>query len=582
MTRLYPLWLVCGMLLWAGTEPAQAQGYRTLVPEPGTSVSGKRTALVIGNSAYAHARPLQNPGHDAADMAAALHRLGFTVVTGTDLSQEAMERAVDDFTEESQGAAVALVFYAGHGVEVQGENFLIPVDARIEAQTDVKYRAVSAAWVLERVKGAVGEGLSMLVLDACRDNPFRSWRSSGGGGLSAMNGPSGSIIAYATGPGDVASDNETGRNGLYTQMLLEEMARPGVEVSRMLRRVGARVAEASSGEQQPWMAASYVNDFYLAPEQQGGTPVASAEDLFRRGRAAEIAAEFDAALSAYQQAAEMGHAGAMAGLADVYYYGLGVLVNDAKAIRWAERAAGAGDPNGMHRLAAHYEHGIGMERDAAAADRWGRQSIAGLRRLANAGDAVAQKNLGDAYRYAIGTRPGDAAGAVQWYRRSAEQGYAPAQTTLGVMYSSGEGVEPDAAEAARWYRRAAEQGYARAQEKLGDMYQHGRGVERSDATAIYWYRKAAEQGHAGAQTTLGVKYAFGYDGLVKDDAEAARWYRKAAEQGHAGAQNNLGVMYQHGRGVEKNIETAVYWYRKAAEQGSQVAKDNLRELGYDE
>ncbi len=171
----------------------------------------------------------------------------------------------------------------------------------------------------------------------------------------------------------------------------------------------------------------------------------------------------------------------------------------------------------------------------------------------------------------------DYAEAVRWYRKSAEQGGASAQYSLGWMYRNGYGVDKDYIEAVRWYRKSAEQGNSYAQDNIGDMYYYGYGVDKDYAEAVRWYRKSAEQGKASAQYNLGWMYQNGY-GVDKDYVEAVRWYRKSAEQGRSYAQYNLGLMYENGYGVEKSKREAVFWYKKAAAQGDEDAEKKVKEL----
>ncbi len=196
--------------------------------------------------------------------------------------------------------------------------------------------------------------------------------------------------------------------------------------------------------------------------------------------------------------------------------------------------------------------------------------------MAQQGDAPAQTILGLMYFNGQGVAKNDAT-AVTWYRRAAEQGYAGAQNNLGLMYFNGRGVAKNDATALAWFIKAAEQGDASAQNNLGFMYEEGRGVTKDEARAVAWYRKAAEQGNEAAQNHLGIMYRNGR-GVAKDEAIAVAWYTKAAEQGDASAQNNLGFMYEEGRGVTKDEARAVAWYTKAAEQGNSRAVDNINNL----
>ena len=263
-----------GLAALFASTPASAQRYRTLTPEAGTATSGaRRVALVIGNAAYTHATPLRNAANDATDMAAALRRVGFTVVSGTDLSHESMDRALAEFSASlpaglrrpPSSTPATVSRWPARTTSSR------PTPTSSSA-AQVRYRALALGAVMEALAES-GARFKLVVLDACRNDPFRGWRSAGGGGWAATQGPSGTMIAYGTAPGAPASDNPTGRNGLFTQALLAELGTPGVEASRLMRVVGQRVRQESGGEQEPWVSASYDGDFYFVP---GEGDVASA------------------------------------------------------------------------------------------------------------------------------------------------------------------------------------------------------------------------------------------------------------------------------------------------------------------
>jgi TPR repeat protein len=201
------------------------------------------------------------------------------------------------------------------------------------------------------------------------------------------------------------------------------------------------------------------------------------------------------------------------------------------------------------------------------------EDIAALRKRAEAGDAVAQYNLGVCYVDGNGV-PQNMIEAVKWYLKAAEQGNANAQFNLGCCYCNGDGVLKDPTEAVKWWRKAAEAGDASAQFNLGVCYVDGNGMPKNMAEGVKWYRKAAEQGNADAQHNLGVCYTEGM-GAPKDMVEAAKWSRKAAEQGNANDQYDLALCYDRGDRVPKDLHEAVKWYRKAAEQGFAPAQHNL-------
>jgi TPR repeat protein len=192
--------------------------------------------------------------------------------------------------------------------------------------------------------------------------------------------------------------------------------------------------------------------------------------------------------------------------------------------------------------------------------------------LADQGFASAQSNIGLMYAEGRGVAR-DHAAAANWFRKAAEQGVASAQNNLGLMYDNGQGVPQDHAAAMSWYRKAAEQGHASAQNNLGVMYVKGQGVAPDHAAAVNWFRKAAEQGNASAQYSLGLMYAKG-QGVPQDQAAAASWYRKAADQGVANAQNSLGTVYFSGHGLPLDYVHAHAWFDLAAERGNKDAARN--------
>ncbi|MEI7612376.1 MAG: caspase family protein [Betaproteobacteria bacterium] len=223
--------------------------------------SPRRVALVIGNSAYQQA-PLRNPANDARDIAATLKRLGFDVILRTNADLPTMERAVDEFYASLKRGGTGLFYFAGHGMQVGGINYLVPVGARLQSESDVRYQTMDAGKVLGKMEDA-GNGLNLVILDACRNNPFaRSFRSASQG-LAKMDAPTGSLIAYATAPGSVAADGE-GRNGVYTTHLLKNLATPKLSVEEMFKRVRLGVVGETQKAQVPWEASSLTGNFSFA------------------------------------------------------------------------------------------------------------------------------------------------------------------------------------------------------------------------------------------------------------------------------------------------------------------------------
>ena len=229
--------------------------------------SEQRMALVIGNSAYSTG-PLRNPVNDAADMAAALQKLGFEVILKKNATLQEMEEAVFHFADRLKKGGVGLFYFAGHGVQVNGENYLLPVGANISKETDVKYKAVNANRIMDEMAYA-NNGLNVVLLDACRDNPFaRTFRSTSRGLAIVNSAPAGTFISFSTGPGQVARDGE-GRNSPYTAALLKYMQIPGLTISDVFINVRTRVKQETG--QIPWELSSLEGQFYFVPDSQRKT-----------------------------------------------------------------------------------------------------------------------------------------------------------------------------------------------------------------------------------------------------------------------------------------------------------------------
>ena len=223
---------------------------------PGFVFADGRVALVVGNSTYAHIGRLPNPDNDAADMSAALRRLGFEVTTEFDADRVELTEALRAFTRQSAGADVSLVFYAGHGIEMDGVNYLVPVDARLERDVDVRFETVTVDDLLVSTTGA---SLRLVVLDACRNNPLArsmqrtaATRTVSGGSFADLNEDllgDETLVAYAAAAGTTAADGR-GRNSPYTAALLSHLETP-LEIGLLFRRVRAAVLAATNGTQRP-------------------------------------------------------------------------------------------------------------------------------------------------------------------------------------------------------------------------------------------------------------------------------------------------------------------------------------------
>jgi hypothetical protein len=230
----------------------------------------KRLALVIGNGAYP-AAPLRNPVNDARAVAERLRGLGFEILVRENASQREMRRAILEFGDRlREDGGVGLFYFAGHGMQVAGRNYLLPVDAVVRSEREVEVESVDVAAVLARMETAKNR-LNIVILDACRDNPFERGFRSAAHGLAAIEAPSGTLVAYATAPGRVARDGD-GDHGVYTGALVKALGERGLRIEEMFKRVRQAVQEATGGEQVPWEASSLVGEFAFAPP---ATPAAA-------------------------------------------------------------------------------------------------------------------------------------------------------------------------------------------------------------------------------------------------------------------------------------------------------------------
>ena len=254
------------------------------------ALAASRVALVIGNTDYEHTTPLRNPRHDATDMARELRGLGFEVIEGLDLHEMAFESKLRAFARASRGAEVTLFFYAGHALQVDGENYLVPTDAKLVDEVGLERETFKLAAFLREMRGDT----NLVFLDACRDNPLakslarsmgRTRSSAVGRGLKRIETEGGKLIAYATQPGNVAEDGD-GRNSPFTAALLAHLASPGLSVHDMLTVVTGAVVEDTHGQQEPWVHSSLREPFYFKLEIVADTGSVS-EDAARAYEAAE-------------------------------------------------------------------------------------------------------------------------------------------------------------------------------------------------------------------------------------------------------------------------------------------------------
>jgi Caspase domain len=260
-----------------------------------TAAAEKRVALVVGNSAYVHANALPNPVNDGGDMAKALAEVGFEVILGLDLSKSGFDGKVRDFARALENADVALFFYAGHGLQVSGKNYLLPVDAKLQVERDLDFEAISLDFVLKQMELDRDDKTNIVFLDACRDNPLgrKLARSMGtrsatiAQGLAQVQAGVGTFIAYSTQPGNVALDGE-GRNSPFTAALVKDLRLPDRNLNAVMIEVRKDVTAATGGKQVPWDLSALTGDFFFQLAAAPGTlPRPDADAVQKRLRELE-------------------------------------------------------------------------------------------------------------------------------------------------------------------------------------------------------------------------------------------------------------------------------------------------------
>jgi TPR repeat protein len=536
----------------------------------GPASADKRIALIIGNSAYENVTRLDNPKNDAALMADTMRGLGFTLVGNgpqVDLDKAGLDRAVQNFGQLIQGADVALFYYAGHGVQVNGSNYLVPVNANPTREADVDFQMVDVNVVLRQMQGS-GTRLNLVVLDACRNNPFgnRGLRATDGG-LAQMRAPEGTLISYATQPGSVAQDGADGHSP-YTKALANTVRRAGLDIFQTFNQVGLTVKRATGGSQQPWVSSSPIDgEFYFVPPTGSAAvshqPDAPAQDAPPAKSRPDEPAD---ARRSLEKAANTGDTNAMVNLGFMYERGNGVPRSLAEAVNWYGKAAAGGNTYGMRNLGTLYRDGNGVAKSVTEARKWFEKAVAG-------GNVEAMNSLGLLYQTGIDGPP-NYAEARKWFEKAVSGGNSDAMNSLGFLYETGMGAPPNYTEARKWFEKGVAAGNVHAMVNLGYLYDKGYGVAQNYSEALKWYEKGAAGGEAVGMKNAGIFYRDGF-GVAKDPAEARSWFEKAAAAGNGDAMTSLGFLYETGNGVPKDYVEARKWYEKSVVAGSAIGMTNL-------
>jgi len=559
---------------------------------PAAAHAGTRVALVVGNGTYAAAGQLANPLSDARLVGHALRQTGFEVVPMNNATVAQMRAALSSFRQKAQGAEVALVYFAGHGIEANGRNWLLPVDARLASDYDLGFEAID----LDQVLGALtGAQKRIVVLDACRNNPFgQAWKA----GSRAVTRGLGRVevddvlVMFAAAPGSTASDG-TGGNSPFARSLVQRLVQPGLMLQVLPGKVRDDVVAATGGEQKPFVSASISGEeYYLVPGSAPARPpttlqapqapayVASVPRPQTSVDATMLNAECERltsvestsvlpvlAIPACTRAVEVlpGNAAMKMRLGFAY----NANKDYAQARNWFEQAAADGNSSAMTNLGVLYRDGNGVVADFLQARAWFEQAYA-------KGSVLAMRNLGFLYANGQGV-PQDFAQARRWFEQAAAQGNAEATGQLGIYYQFGKGVTQDYLQARRWYEQAVAKGDGDAMNNLGTLYRDGIGTGQDYVQARRLFEQAHAKGSVLAMRNLGFLYANG-QGVPQDFAEARRWFEQAAAKGNAEAMGQLGIHYQFGKGVTRDYLQARRWYEQAVAKGDGDAMNNLGTL----
>jgi TPR repeat protein len=522
----------------------------------------KRVALIVGNAAYSSASTLENPVNDARKLGEALKELNFEVLQQENLQRSSFLETIRMFSKSLEGADVALFFYAGHGIQVAGENYLVPSDAHLQEESDISAELIAVKSLLQQMDGSAKTRI--ILLDACRDNPFALTLAGAmgnraveiGQGLARVDAGPGTLIAYATEPGNVALDGTDG-NSPFTKALLTHISTPDLDIARMLRRVRMDVIETTEGAQIPWENSSLVLDFTFNPTEQGKLALASSEEaLWEAVRYGDNPDEVRLYLERYPNGQFAEDALKLLNNALGHKHPSIADNQDAKARQSGSR------PVKICLAIENADIGLGDPEEAVQACY----------------DAVALFPNSALLRLLYGKvldRSGNEAEASRQYRQSAELNNTEAMVELAVAYELGKGVEWQPGETLRLLEKSARLGNANAMNLLAHSYSEGNLVDYDEAKAFEWFQKAAEAGNPEAAFYVAGAYDRG-EGIEQNDFKARHWYQRALASDDEGlAATNLAWMYLKGRGGDKNIDRARELLEKAAAADDPIA---MREL----
>ncbi|MEE9315024.1 MAG: caspase family protein [Rhizobiaceae bacterium] len=562
--------------------------------------AAKKIALVIGSDAYQNLPKLKKAVNDARSVSTALESIGFTVVKGENLTRREMSRSLSRLERLIEPGDQVFFFFAGHGVALGATNYLIPADMPLPEPGEnglVKDEAFAVDIIVRRIQSR-GAAASYIVLDACRNNPFKTKGGRAIGtsrGLAKISAPEGVFVLFSAGIGQTAldrlSDEDPNPNSVFTRNLVPLLTQPGLSHVQLAKIVQSKVktlAKKVDHKQQPAYYDQVDGHMYLVegeqkvalqqkPVEKKAKPdseLYADERIYNQIKGSKSVAVLKAFIKKYPnsfystllkarltelESGEPKPKQPVVATPQIPVNKVVITKTDSREITSCDRLAAF--PGDLNKLT----QGVKFSKiEAAKAIPACRQALEffpnNVRLIYQLG-----RSLDSAKKYTE---------AFSLMKIAAGKDYPAAAAHFGSMFVDGLGVKKSNAEAVYWFRKGAELGDANSMNRLGVMIEYGSGVDKSETEAVYWYQKAAEKGHVTAMNNLGVSYKQG-QGVDKSDSEAVSWYRKAAEKGYAQAMRNLGFMLKNGRGVAKSNAEAVYWYRKAAELGDAKSMNRL-------
>ncbi|MEO1019795.1 MAG: caspase family protein, partial [Pseudomonadota bacterium] len=568
--------------------------------------AGDRHAIVIGNSAYRYLDGLPNPSNDARSMALTLQDLAFNVTLLEDVTLEELKETFDRLPSKVRPGEVALVFYAGHGVQFRGVNYILPVEIAISQVEELASKAYSFDNCLANVEQA-SAGIGIFILDACRDNPFGTLEEALGRGLATVSRAQGeTLIAYAAAAGAVAYDGpETSQNSPFTSALVSALEVPGRDIFEVFRDVRGRVRQATDGNQIPWLSTSLERAFVFRPEPEpvqvatAATGTTSADqmsgdrilwqaiqtsrdrndhqtfiDLYPDSQFSEqarhmLAAIADSGLPTLPQPVEMRTVGlsnevTRCDMLAAHPFDqnrvtegiLGALVNTREAIRECTKslAEDKGNPRLQYQLA----------RTLHLREQWDEAEYYYV--LASEQNyPIAYTSRASLYQDGVG-RPQNLDLMFSLTEQGAELGDLGAENNMGRFYLEGWGAESSLGAAIEYWQRAAAKKFPPSLDSLGTLYSRGRHIEPDYAKAVDYYQRAATVGSSNAMNSLARLYLQG-KGVEKDVDKAIKYFNLAIERGNIFAPYHLAKVYRTGWGVDQDINRAIELYEISAERG---------------